>query len=340
MAIKLRANTATNTGKGSELTYLEMDTNLESFYYSSSLAGGNLTLFTTGSVSHTIALGSATGAQGAPGNNGAQGAPGNNGNNGAQGAEGAQGAPGNVAAQGAQGAPGNNGAQGAPGNNGNNGAQGAASNVAGPQGAQGAASNVAGPQGAQGTASNVAGPQGAQGAASSYVSNHTIVETLDNDIVIFIDSNSGTNPAYERIINDASGTGLPDLDDINGRTILIDQANATEGTLRFGFGNWTGTAGRRTFIVDIYNRGADTFLIGAFVPTGTWKIYLQGHDNGGGDRYQTYDTSFTGNDTFYGPHGIREGAYAKLFYDYTLKVVVIWCSSWTGTLGGSGNTNL
>ena len=119
MAIILRNN------KGSELTHAEMDTNLGSFYYSSSLAGGNLTLFTTGSISHSINLGSATGAQGAPGTNGAQGAPGNNGNNGAQGAEGAQGAPGNVAAQGAQGAPGNNGAQGAPGNNGNNGAQGA-----------------------------------------------------------------------------------------------------------------------------------------------------------------------------------------------------------------------
>ena len=88
MAIILRNN------KGSELTHAEMDTNFGSFYYSSSLAGSNLTLFTTGSISHSIALGSATGAQGAPGNNGAQGAPGNNGNNGAQGAEGAQGAPG------------------------------------------------------------------------------------------------------------------------------------------------------------------------------------------------------------------------------------------------------
>jgi len=117
MAIKLRDNTATNTGKGSELTYLEMDTNLESFYYSSSLAGGNLTLFTTGSVSHTIALGGATGAQGAPGNNGAQGAQGAASNvagpQGAQGAEGAQGAPGNAA--GPQGAQGAQGAGGTPG---------------------------------------------------------------------------------------------------------------------------------------------------------------------------------------------------------------------------------
>ena len=105
MAIILRNN------KGSELTHAEMDTNLGSFYYSSSLAGGNLTLFTTGSVSHSIALTGTAGAQGAQGaaSNvaGPQGAPGNNGNNGAQGAEGAQGAPSNVAGpQGAQGAGG------------------------------------------------------------------------------------------------------------------------------------------------------------------------------------------------------------------------------------------
>jgi len=97
MAIILRNN------KGSELTHAEMDTNLGSFYYSSSLAGSTLNLFTTGSISHSIALPVSAGAQGAPGNNS------------------------NVA--GPQGAPGNNGAQGAPGNN---------SNVAGPQGAQGA----------------------------------------------------------------------------------------------------------------------------------------------------------------------------------------------------------
>lgn len=171
MAITLRDTTPNNTGKGSELTYLDMDTNLESFYYSSSLAGGNLTLFTTGSVSHTINLGSATGAQGAPGTNGAQGAPGNNGNNGtpgnngnngAQGAEGAQGAPGNVASQGAQGDPGPEGAQGAPGSNGAQGDPGTA-------GAQGA-------EGAQGAPSNVAGPQGAPGAGGTPGGSNTHVQ--------------------------------------------------------------------------------------------------------------------------------------------------------------------
>lgn len=57
MAIILRDNTQNNTGKGTELTYLEMDTNMESFYYSSSIDGTNLHLHTTGSTTHTIALG-------------------------------------------------------------------------------------------------------------------------------------------------------------------------------------------------------------------------------------------------------------------------------------------
>lgn len=56
MAITLRDNTGNNTGKGSELTYLEMDTNLESYYYSSSYTSGVLYLHTTGSDTHSIDL--------------------------------------------------------------------------------------------------------------------------------------------------------------------------------------------------------------------------------------------------------------------------------------------
>ena len=56
MAIILRQNTATNTGKGSKLTFAEMDSNLESFYISSSFANNKLILFTTGSVSHSVDL--------------------------------------------------------------------------------------------------------------------------------------------------------------------------------------------------------------------------------------------------------------------------------------------
>lgn len=56
MAIILRDDTLNNTGKGSELTYLEMDTNLESYYYSSSYTSGILYLHTTGSDTHSIDL--------------------------------------------------------------------------------------------------------------------------------------------------------------------------------------------------------------------------------------------------------------------------------------------
>ena len=52
MAITLR------NVKGSELTYSEMDTNLESYYYSSSLSGNTLSLHTTGSDTHSIDLSS------------------------------------------------------------------------------------------------------------------------------------------------------------------------------------------------------------------------------------------------------------------------------------------
>lgn len=58
MAITLRLSDNTPAGKSSELTYDEMNDNLRSFYHSSSFAGTTLTLFTTGSVSHSISLAS------------------------------------------------------------------------------------------------------------------------------------------------------------------------------------------------------------------------------------------------------------------------------------------
>jgi hypothetical protein len=56
MAIILRSDTATNTGKGEKLTFADMDANFESLYFSSSIDGNTITLFTTGSVSHSIDL--------------------------------------------------------------------------------------------------------------------------------------------------------------------------------------------------------------------------------------------------------------------------------------------
>jgi hypothetical protein len=50
MAITLR------NVKGTELSHAEMDTNLESYYYSSSLSGNTLALHTTGSDTHSLDL--------------------------------------------------------------------------------------------------------------------------------------------------------------------------------------------------------------------------------------------------------------------------------------------
>lgn len=107
MAITLRDNTSTNTGKGGELTYSEMDANLESFYYSSSIAGANLLLHTTGSVTHTVDLSGAiaAGAQGVQGVQGIQGIQGRQGPS-IQGIQGIQGTTGTQGIQGAVGNPG------------------------------------------------------------------------------------------------------------------------------------------------------------------------------------------------------------------------------------------
>ena len=466
MAIKLRDNTATNTGKGSELTYLEMDTNLESFYFSSSLSGTDLILHTTGSDTHSIDLSGIGGGSGVqPSETGSfyysssvnlntitffQGDGSSEGVTVHTGSAVGEGTilPGTPAGSNTEVQFNDNGAlEGATGftydktnntvtitstgtgtsttipalylassdtaptigdvigllqakntfgsgDNVNAGIKFAADgtwsdgppsyptrielqtgfgtgevtrvtikadgkvgigNLTPPTAltVQGdiSASGDLYAAGLDNTAQiNVVGYNTTSGkltyfpttslALNYYNSNYDVVETLNNDIIVFIDSNYGTSPIYERILNDDNSGALPSLDEINGRTLMIDQSNTTEGTLRFGFGSWQGTAGRKTFTTEIYNRGSDTFKLGAFLPTGTWKVYLQGHDSGGGDVYQTYDTTFTGNATFYTPHAIREGAYVKVFYDFLLKVIIIWSSSWTGTLGGNGLVNL
>ena len=58
MAITLRYTGTDTSGKTSELTYQEMNDNLKSYYYSSSLQSNTLVLYTTGSVSHSIDLSS------------------------------------------------------------------------------------------------------------------------------------------------------------------------------------------------------------------------------------------------------------------------------------------
>ena len=59
MAITLRYTATDTGGKTSELTYQEMNDNLKSYYYSSSLAGNTLSLHTAGTDTHSIDLPSA-----------------------------------------------------------------------------------------------------------------------------------------------------------------------------------------------------------------------------------------------------------------------------------------
>ena len=56
MAITLRQSNNTPVGKATELSYDEMNDNLRSYYYSSSLSGNTLQLHTTGSDTHSIDL--------------------------------------------------------------------------------------------------------------------------------------------------------------------------------------------------------------------------------------------------------------------------------------------
>ena len=59
MAITLRLSSNTPSGQASELTYDQMNDNLRSFYYSSSLSGNTLSLHTAGTDTHSIDLPSA-----------------------------------------------------------------------------------------------------------------------------------------------------------------------------------------------------------------------------------------------------------------------------------------
>ena len=154
MAIILRENTGTNTGKGEELSYLDMDTNLESFYYSSSLSGETLVLHTTGSETHSIDLSviAAAGSQGVQGITGAQGIQGITGAQGTEGT-GTQGVQGITGLQGIQGIAGGGG-EGSQGVQGIQGTEGS-----GIQGIQG----ITGAQGTEGTGTQ--GVQGIQGPA-------------------------------------------------------------------------------------------------------------------------------------------------------------------------------
>ena len=158
--ITLRNNTATNTGKGAQMTHPEMDANLETFFMSSSLDGTTLYLHSTGSANVDAIDLSGLGGAGAQGIQGIQGFAGV-GTQGIQGIDGAgtQGIQGLVGT-GVQGTDGTQGLQGIAG--------GAASQgIQGTQGSQGLTGTgiqgIQGAEGAQGT-QGIQGAQGTQGA--------------------------------------------------------------------------------------------------------------------------------------------------------------------------------
>lgn len=163
-----------------------------------------------------------------------------------------------------------------------------------------------------------------------------------DDITYTVDNNT-----TEVIIGDSTPAGRSTIDEINGRTILINQDNSNNGTLRFGFASWTqlySTAGanaKQTFECTGYNIGQDDFNIGFFLPQGTWDLYMVGHNEGGGDTVSQYELNISigvSGATRYYPREIREGAMFKVYYNYFHKVVVVWCSNWVGFLTGGAKT--
>ena len=162
-----------------------------------------------------------------------------------------------------------------------------------------------------------------------------------SDHRIFIDSNYGSATLYERVINDGSSAGLPDLVDINGRTLSIDQSNSTTGTLRFGLANWTAAGSNEYtygthFECEIINTGQYKFRLGFYVPSVSpayWDFFWVGHDSGGGSSYRVAQTNATqGNTTVYSTSSakyIGPASRTKIYYDSFAARVTVFCTNWT-----------
>ena len=156
-----------------------------------------------------------------------------------------------------------------------------------------------------------------------------------------VDSNT-----TEVIIGDSTPSGKSTIDEVNGRTILINQDNSINGTLRFGFASWTGQASsnitnRQTFECTGYNIGQDDFNIGVYLPQGTWDLYQIGNASGGGSQVAQYETNISigaSGAPRYFPRDIEPGAMFKVYYNYFEKKAHIWCSNWSGIAGNGSIT--
>lgn len=159
----------------------------------------------------------------------------------------------------------------------------------------------------------------------------------DTNEVVYLDSNYGSYPLYERVINDNSSAGLPDLADINGRMLHIDQSNTYTGTLRFGLANWNTTNSNEynygiDFQCELFNRGTDKFNIGFYVPdrNAPWNFHWIGNDSGGGSVYNVKETDNSYNAvTKYAPKFIGSGARVKVHYNWLSGRVLVHCTNWT-----------
>ena len=160
-----------------------------------------------------------------------------------------------------------------------------------------------------------------------------------DDIVYIVDSNTD-----EVVIGDSTPSGKSTIDEINGRTILVNQDNTNTDTLRFGFASWTGLASsditaKQTFECTGYNIGQDEFSLGVYLPQGSWDIYQIGHCNGGGNLISEYQLNISigvSGAPRYFTREIQKGGMFKVYYNYFHKKVVIWSSHWSGAFAASG----
>ena len=307
--------------------------------------------------------GGAAGSSGSSGTSGADGSSGSSGTSGVStdGSSGSSGTSG-IGTDGSSGSSGTSGADGSSGSSGTSGADGS-SGSSGTSGSSGS-SGTSGSSGSSGTSgavdyiSNVTAPAGTDnlsftGVGSAFNSTVDITAisgqfkavrasiNSPDDIQYVVDSNSG-----EVIIGDSTPLGKSTIDEVNGRTILINQDNSVSQTLRFGFASWTGQASsnitnKQTFECTGYNIGQDDFNIGVYLPQGTWDLYQIGNASGGGSQVSQFEVNISigaSGAPRYFPRDIEPGAMFKVYYNYFEKKAHIWCSNWSGIAGNGSIT--
>ena len=287
--------------------------------------------YTTGSYGG----GGGGGAAGSSGSSGTSGADGSSGSSGTSGADGSSGSSGTSGSSGSSGTSGSSGSSGTSGSSGSSGTSGAVDYI----------SNVTAPAGTDnlsftGVGSAFNSTVDITAISGQFKAVRASINSPD-DIQYVVDSNSG-----EVIIGDSTPLGKSTIDEVNGRTILINQDNSVSQTLRFGFASWTGQASsnitnKQTFECTGYNIGQDDFNIGVYLPQGTWDLYQIGNASGGGSQVSQFEVNISigaSGAPRYFPRDIEPGAMFKVYYNYFEKKAHIWCSNWSGIAGNGSIT--